>query len=754
MTHAPSLEADRPQIARFVDALFRYADEGTYVSLRSFYDGTQRVFGIIPHTLTSDLSRLVDAATREATRAARCGSPVVFAPPIATFSNPEQAREVDLANGLALSVECDSGAQAARTMLETLLGPATIVVASGGEWVDPELGTIEPKLHLHWRLTEPTRDEEAHAQLKKARSLAMLLVGSDPTSKPAVHPMRWPGSWHRKAAPRLARIVSDTEAEIELVDAIQKLEEAWAASPARTTNPMKADAAEAAGESRDTAELVAAVLTASDYHAPVTALAMRLLKAGMPDRQAVLVLRGIMQAVPEDIRDIKDASPQPGRWQARFDDIPRAVSTARAKLEDTRPPAPPPVDIGQFRLDQFTSGEPQPQRFLLYPFMPLGKVGLLFGPGGVGKSITALDLCLSVATRDRVSPERLPGTHALGGTVPAEAAGASVFLTLEDDADEIHRRITSLDPSGIRLGAPCYVIPAVDLPDFNPTLVTANGRVAALTEFAQSGLDHLLTDTQQRAGRPVSLLVLDPAGDFLDVDENDASFVKLLLRRLRVAAAHHGCTILILGHVAKSIDPDAPTMRGSSAWIANSRFAFAIWKPLPDDAEKVAGTLGMDANTLVRGSLVKANHAGAPAGVKRLYSRDDTTGRLIDITSQLDNEKAKGAADAALMGQLVSFCAECAAAGLPFSYSGVGGLWSGREDLPEQLAKLSKHKLEGLCTQALETGLLVKARTSHSQSAPRFLDVPNGPLAQGDEVEMFHGSRAEALARWRAAKGR
>ncbi len=754
MIHAPPLEADRAQIARFVDVLFRYADEGTVVSFRSFYDGTQRVFGIIPHTLTSDLSSLAGAATREATRAARCTSPIVFAPPVATFSNSEQAREVDLANGLALSVECDSEAQAARTLLESLLGPATIVVASGGEWIDPETGTVEPKLHLHWRLTEPTRDEDAHAQLKKARSLAMLLVGSDPTSKPAVHPMRWPGSWHRKAAPRLAQILSDTETEIELTDALQKLEEAWAAAPASVKGSVKPDAADAAGESRDTAELVTAVLSASDYHAPVTALAMRFAKAGVPEGQAVLLLRGIMQAVPEDIRDIKDTSQQPGRWQSRFDDIPRAVSTARAKLEEAKAPAPPSIDIGQFRLDQFTSGEPRPQRFLLSPFMPLGKVGLLFGPGGVGKSLTALDLCLSVAIRDRVAPARLPGNDALGGTVPAEAAGASVFLTLEDDAEEIHRRITALDPSGLRQGAPCYVIPAVDLPEFNPTLVTANGRAAALTDFAQSGLDKLLADTQERAGQRISLLVLDPAGDFLDVDENDASFVKLLMRRLRVAAARHGCTILILGHVAKTVDPDSPTMRGSSAWISNSRFAFAIWRPLPDDADKLAATLGVEANALVQGLLVKANHAGAPVGTKRLYARDDTTGRLVDVTAHLANAKVPDTAQMALMKQLVTACAECAAAGLPFSYSGVGGLWNGREDLPEPLAKMSKHKLLDLCTQALEAGMLVKARTSHTQSAPRFLDVPDGPLSQGHEIEMFHGSRAEALARWRAAKGK
>jgi hypothetical protein len=40
-----------------------------------------------------------------------------------------------------------------------------------------------------------------------------------------VHPLRWPGSWHRKdiAKPRLARIVSESENEVGLYDALERL---------------------------------------------------------------------------------------------------------------------------------------------------------------------------------------------------------------------------------------------------------------------------------------------------------------------------------------------------------------------------------------------------------------------------------------------------------------------------------------------------------------------------------------------------
>ncbi|MBW6401363.1 AAA family ATPase [Roseomonas sp. HJA6] len=165
--------------------------------------------------------------------------------------------------------------------------------------------------------------------------------------------------------------------------------------------------------------------------------------------------------------------------------------------------------------------------------MPLGKVGLIFGAGGIAKSLVALG-----------------GFSVLGSQIPLEAAGASVFLTLEDDTAEVHRRIAALDPLGRRDGAPCFVIPALDLPGFDPALVTAEGRVAALTAFPIDGLDRLRTSVATETGRKVRLLVLDPAGDFLNANENDATFVKLLVRHLRSIAARHGCTISLLGHVA------------------------------------------------------------------------------------------------------------------------------------------------------------------------------------------------------------
>lgn len=422
MNASVPLQADREQIGRFVSALFRYADEGTYVSLRSFPENQGPPFAIEAHRLTGDLDRLVDLAEGHANRAARTGSAVVFAPPIATFADERSASEDALRNGLALSVECDQSPDAAREKLEAILGPATVVVASGGEWADPVTGEVQAKLHLHWRLTEPTRDPAGHADLKAARGLAMDLAGGDPTSKPAVHPMRWPGSWHRKGAPRLVRIVSLTDTEIDLQEALDRLRDARAATrPSGDGKPSKAGE-ETRGESRETAALVAAVLSGADFHAPITALAMRYLKGGMTDAQVVLTLRGIMEAVPEPRRDLKGSVRLPGRWQSRFDDIPRAVSTARAKIGEERDGWPDPID---FLGDAEMTGAPE----LRPGHLPDALAGFVFDTAErMGVDPAAVALCATVACAAVVSDgwQAQPKVHDHTWTESARLWGAIV----------------------------------------------------------------------------------------------------------------------------------------------------------------------------------------------------------------------------------------------------------------------------------------------------------------------------------------
>src|SRR5262245_834223 len=126
-------EPDRRQLETLVRTLFKHATAGNWISLRAFIEGRADLppFRIVPLKLNGSLDVLVDWAYQIAQLAAHAHEKVVFCPPIATFTNSRHAREQDLAEGLVLSVECDKHPQAAREKLEELLGPATVVVASG-----------------------------------------------------------------------------------------------------------------------------------------------------------------------------------------------------------------------------------------------------------------------------------------------------------------------------------------------------------------------------------------------------------------------------------------------------------------------------------------------------------------------------------------------------------------------------------------------------------------------------------------------
>ena len=100
MTAKARLQADRAELARFVDATFRYADEATAAVLRTFAEGSNEVLASVRVPLNgTGLDRLVEHAAYQATKAANAARPAVFAPPVATFVGT-RARERDLANGL------------------------------------------------------------------------------------------------------------------------------------------------------------------------------------------------------------------------------------------------------------------------------------------------------------------------------------------------------------------------------------------------------------------------------------------------------------------------------------------------------------------------------------------------------------------------------------------------------------------------------------------------------------------------------
>jgi hypothetical protein len=406
--------------------MFRHASPEGIVSLRAFHEDNPKRFRITPVALSGGRKFLIEVAEDDARRAANFPKPVVFCPPIATFSNPQHARESDLAEGLALSVECDQRPREALAKLALVIGQPTVVVASGGKWTDPTTSQVYDKLHLHWRLRTPARGKEGLAKLKQARDLGARLVGGDPSNKPIVHPIRWPGSWHRKGEPVLCQIEEiHPDNEIDLDAAHAALIEASPEEEPKKTNPNGEDQ-RATGWSAE----FKGIISAADYHGAVARLAMKMLTAGIPDGVAVNMLRGFME-ISEGPRD--------DRWQARYDDIPRAVSTAREKIgegpradaRNDRDASPPPPPLKWLAM-QHWDHKPIPERqWAILNRVPANQAGLFSGHGGTGKSILELTKNVAhVAAKDWL------------GSMPEP--GPAFYIGTEDEEDEIHRRAAAI----------------------------------------------------------------------------------------------------------------------------------------------------------------------------------------------------------------------------------------------------------------------------------------------------------------------
>lgn len=156
-------------------------------------------------------------------------------------------------------------------------------------------------------------------KLKEARDLATLICGGDPSNKSIVHPIRWPGSWHRKAKPRLCEIETlKPDVEIDLDATLNTL--LWVA-PAQKPKANGYDHG-----SNDWGPLITSILDGSALHPSTLPLTMKLQRAGMHDGAVINLTRALMDQSAAKADDHL-------RWLARYNEIPRMVSSGREKIE-------------------------------------------------------------------------------------------------------------------------------------------------------------------------------------------------------------------------------------------------------------------------------------------------------------------------------------------------------------------------------------------------------------------------------------
>jgi hypothetical protein len=452
---------DRESVASFLDCLFRHANRESFLNLRAFNDAKDNAPPLFIEGVRVGASDCIERICARIEEAARHVEPHVFCPPLCTFTEATGAKIDNLAEGVALSVECDANAKAAYKTLVALLGKPTVVVASGGTWINPETGQAEPKLHFHWRLAEPTRNVAEHDWLREARELAAELVGADKTAKAIVHPMRWPGSWHRKNpnAPRIARLKANPDSEINLGEALQRLRAACPPKARATGNGYDRDenghdlhaelpeleaaldvvpngnahweewnrvglATWAASSGRGFNAFDAWSRKSSKYDAEKTLRRWEHYASSPPSRIGA-----------GSIFFLADAA-APG-WRDKY----RGKASGAKQGEKASALDPPEQQSRTWRDGLITAAELQtkqfkPIRIILPDLIPEG-VTLLAGKPKIGKSWLALDVCLAVADENR---------FVLGDKRPVH--GNVLYLALEDSPRRLKRRIDKIVQAG------------------------------------------------------------------------------------------------------------------------------------------------------------------------------------------------------------------------------------------------------------------------------------------------------------------
>jgi hypothetical protein len=195
--------------------------------------------------------------------------------------------------------------------------------------------------------------------------------------------------------------------------------------------------------------------------------------------------------------------------------------------------------------------KPEPVSFLVEKYIPVGKVTLFGGRGGLGKSAVTLDLAAAVTT----------GRPAFGlRYTPPPPADVLLCFAEDDAADTVVPRLQAAGADLKRV----LELQGVRGPDGRPR------------PFSLADCDALTAELKCRP--EVRLVVIDPAGVFAGrtgIDTHREAPVQALLAGLRDLAISARVAVVLVAHVNKSSDAKArDRVSGSAAFVNSARAVY------------------------------------------------------------------------------------------------------------------------------------------------------------------------------------
>jgi len=207
-------------------------------------------------------------------------------------------------------------------------------------------------------------------------------------------------------------------------------------------------------------------------------------------------------------------------------------------------------------------------RWLLYPYIPFGKITIVQGNPGEGKTTMMLAVIAAISKGEELNCGRealtAPATDFISGTAQPLT---SIYQSAEDGlADTVKPRLEML-------GADCSHVRVIDD-----------------TEHPLTMLDERIEAAIRETG--ASLLVLDPIQGYLGsaVNMNQSNEIRPVMKKLGQVAERTGCAVVLIGHMNKCFGSGNAVYRllGSIDFTAAARSVILVGRDREDPEQRYA----------------------------------------------------------------------------------------------------------------------------------------------------------------------
>lgn len=164
-------------------------------------------------------------------------------------------------------------------------------------------------------------------------------------------------------------------------------------------------------------------------------------------------------------------------------------------------------------------------KWLLYPFIPYGKVTIVQGDPGEGKTTLLLQIIARLTLGKNVFDSDEKSQFAIKSSSPQQV----IYQTAEDGLGD------TIKPRLIAAGADCRYVNVIDESDMPLSMLDER-------------LEAAIIKTKAR------LVVLDPIQGYIgsNIDMHKANEIRPIMKRISIIAQKYNCAIVLIGHMNKN----------------------------------------------------------------------------------------------------------------------------------------------------------------------------------------------------------